>query len=175
MIITVALVGYETVTIFQSDFNITQSFWFDRFRLFGLGISKPGTLCASQTLFPGDRFTTNYSFFEWSLMTVNEGRDGNLIYNGSTLQSCDVTTVYMDGHLQDLTTDLALLIACDDIHGIKILAKTLFSTTILTGKYSPPLLGATPKSIGHSDNSTINNSTFISKLLVESYVQSGLT
>jgi len=28
----VALTGCETVSIFMSDFNITQSFWFDRFR-----------------------------------------------------------------------------------------------------------------------------------------------
>ncbi len=159
------------MTIFQSDFNLTQSFWFDRFRR--LGISKPGALCASQTLSPGDRFTTNYSFFEWSLVTVNEGRGGNLIYNGSTLQSCDVTTVYMDSHLQDLTTDLAVLIACNDIHGIKILAKTLFSVTKLSGKYSPPLLGVTPESVGHNDNSTINNATFINNVLVVFYIQFG--
>jgi len=111
--------------------------------------------------------TASQPLFEWSLLTVDDGHRRDLIYNGSTLQSCDVITIYIDGHLEDLTTDYAAVIACDNVHGVKILAKTSFSMTLLSGKYLPPLLGAIPADVGQSVNiSKINHSTFINNMLV---------
>ena len=81
-------------------------------------------------------------------------------------------TEYLDAHLQELTSDYAVVIACDDVHGVKILAKTSFSITLLSGKYLPPLLGAIPEDVGHSVNILkINHSTFINNMLVVFYVQ----
>jgi hypothetical protein len=141
----VALVGYETVTVFQPDFNATQSFWYHRF---GLGISAPGTLCDPRDFNSGDTFTTNYSLFEWNLVTVANDSSRSLVYRGSTLETCDVIALYMDAHLQPRSADLTAVITCDDVDGFHLLATTSFSVGLLSGKYSPPLLGTTPERFG---------------------------
>jgi hypothetical protein len=62
--------------------------------------------------------------------------------------------------MQMRSADLTTLITCDDLNGFTLLAKTLFSVTLLSGKYSPPLLGATPEifglraNMGRNDRST---------------------
>ena len=152
------------------NFNITQSFWFDRFRPGGLGLSKPGTLCDPQTLNPSDRFTTNYSLFEWDLVTVfgphASNKSTSLVYKGSTLQSCDVCAQYMAAHIQEHSADLTTLISCDDIDGFRILAKTSLSLTLLNGlKYAPPLLGAIPDHVRYmmaeGSRSTLLNTVLV--------------
>jgi hypothetical protein len=161
------------VTVLQPDFNISQSFWFDRFRPGELGLSKPGTLCDPPTLDSGHSFTTNYSLFEWDLVTVI-GRSGvppsqnSLVYKGSTLRSCDVCSQYMDAHLQDQWADLTTLIYCDDIDGFRVLAKTSFTVTLLSGQYSPPLLGAIPEHIqnGIGNPGSSSMSTTVNNMLV---------
>ena len=70
---TVALTGYETVTTFASDFNVSQSFWYDPF-LPGGG-AAPGTLCDPHVFNVGDSFVTNYTFYEWELVTVTSNND----------------------------------------------------------------------------------------------------
>ena len=149
----VALTGYETVSIFKPDFNITQSFWSNRFRPSVFLGSKRGRpeLCRPHDFSVGDSFTTNYSLFQWSLVAVTQLTDNtstSLVYKGSTLETCDVRALYMDAQLQTRSADLATLITCDNVNGFELLAKTSFSVGLLSGKYSPPLLGAIPNTPG---------------------------
>ena len=80
---TAALTGYEyeTITVFQSDFNATpgQTSWFDQ--LLPFHEPKPGALCAGHVFNIEDPFTTNYSFFNWnvdSIIRPNAGQSGML-------------------------------------------------------------------------------------------------
>ena len=84
---TAALTGYEyeTITVFQSDFNATpgQTSWFDQ--LLPFHEPKPGALCACHVFNIGDPFTTNYSFFNWnvdSIIRPNAGQSGMLSSGG---------------------------------------------------------------------------------------------
>jgi hypothetical protein len=146
--VTAALVGYETVTVFKSDFNALPSFWYDHFTPPGLR-STPGSLCDPHGFNVGNSFTTNYSLFQWDLLAVTDltpsDNTGNLVYRGSTLETCDIAALFVDAGIPGRTADLAAIISCDNVGGSKILAKTSFSVTVLTGKYSPPLLGSTPE------------------------------
>jgi hypothetical protein len=143
--ITAALVEYETITVFRPDFNASQSFWFHRL---GIGIQAPGTLCDPRGFNVGDSFTTNYSLFNWNLVTIANDSSRSLVYKGTTLESCDITGVYMDAHMQTRSADLTAVITCDDVDGTEFIATTSFSVTLLSGKYSPPLLGAAPERFG---------------------------
>ena len=136
-----ALTGYETVTVFQSDFNATQPpFWFDRFLRFHE--PKPGTLCAGHVFNIGDPFKTNYSFFNWnvdSIIRPNAAQSG-MLYTGAPLTFCDVTTVYMDGSLLTWSMDFSVVSSCVDSNLLNVTTRTSFSMGILPGRYSP-LLG----------------------------------
>jgi hypothetical protein len=81
----VALTGYETVTVFQSDFNATQSFWYDKYMPYRVPI--PGTLCDPHVINVEDPFTTNYTFFEWAIESITGANAGNsgISYKGATL------------------------------------------------------------------------------------------
>ncbi|KIK10082.1 hypothetical protein K443DRAFT_78 [Laccaria amethystina LaAM-08-1] len=83
--INVALTGYETVTVFQSDFNATQSFWYDKYMPYRVPI--PGTLCDPHVINVEDPFTTNYTFFEWAIESITGANAGNsgISYKGATL------------------------------------------------------------------------------------------
>ena len=150
--VLVALTGYETVSVFMPDFNVSQSFWFDRFGAGVLHKSKR-KLCNPYDFSIGNSFTTNYSLFEWDLVAVTQLTDNSsasLVYKGSTLETCDGVALYMDAHLQERSTDVTGLIACDNVDGFELIAKTSFSMGLLTssGKYLPPLLGVIPNTPG---------------------------
>jgi len=139
-ILNVTLTGYETVTSFNPDYNITQSFWYHSF-LPGGG-DTPGKLCDPRVFNVGDSFTTNYSLFQWNVVAVSgaDDRSSSLVYKGSTLESCDVTALYINGDVRTRTTDTVAVITCQDLDGFSLMAQTSFSMTKLAGKYSP-LLG----------------------------------
>ncbi|KAF8059840.1 hypothetical protein FPV67DRAFT_340304 [Lyophyllum atratum] len=157
-VLNAILVGYESVTVFRDNFNVSQSFWYDRLLPGGYGRSEPGTLCDPHGFNVGDTFTTNYSLFKWELVTVgystNNSHVGSFAYNGSTLETCDAIAIYMDAQMQSRSADLAVAISCKDVGGFNILATTSFSVTLLKGKYSPPLLGANPEKLGSNDTGT---------------------
>ena len=134
------LTGYETVTTFKSDFNVVQSFWYDVF-LPGGG-SKPGTLCEPHVLNIGDSFTTNYSLFEWKLVTASSDNQpsSSLVYKGWTLHNCDIVRVFFNGDLRTLTVDAGVTIVCTDSKGFLLMAETSFSMTELPGKTGSMLL-----------------------------------
>ena len=136
---SVPLTGYETVTIFQSDFNATTSHWYDRFMPFL--IPKPGSTCDPYLFNAGDAFTDNYSFFQWQVDSVIQptAGDSSIAYKGTPLTSCDVTSVYIDGNLLLWNVDFTVIMTCTD-SSLNITAKTDFSMSQLPGRYSP-LLG----------------------------------
>ena len=148
---TAALTGYETVTVFESDFNATQTpFWFDR--IFPFHEPKPGTLCAGHVFNVGDPLTTNYSFFQWSIDSIilpNAGQSG-VLYTGAPLIFCDVTTVYMDGSLLSWSMDFSVISSCVDSNLFNVTARTSFSMGLLPGRYSP-LLGVRLTKNGSED------------------------
>ena len=145
-----ALTGYETVTVFESDFNATQTFWFDKFLSFHE--PKPGTLCDGHVYNVGDPLTTNYSFFQWNIDSIirpNAGQSG-ILYSGAPLTFCDVTTVYMDGSLLSWSIDFTVISSCVDSNLFNVTARTSFSMGLLPGRYSP-LLGVRLTKNGRED------------------------
>jgi hypothetical protein len=165
---TVALTGYEIISTFKSDFNFSQSFWFDHFRPGRR--SRAGTLCDPYAINIGNTFTTNYSLFEWELVSVTQAATTsgtrpnsdlhNLAYSGATLETCDIIAIYVDADLPLRNTDLTVLITCSDVGGYTLMAKTSFSNTLLSGRYAPPLLGATPE-ILKTTNATGGQTSFV--------------
>ena len=158
---TAALTGYETVTVFESDFNATQTFWFDKFLSFHE--PKPGTLCDGHIFNVGDPLTTNYTFFQWTIDSIirpNAGQSG-ILYSGAPLTFCDVTTVYIDGNLLSWSMDFTVISSCIDSNLFNVTARTSFSMGLLPGRYSP-LLGVRLTKNGSEDiGGTILNGLFV--------------
>ncbi|KAJ6554666.1 hypothetical protein B0H19DRAFT_1072027 [Mycena capillaripes] len=142
-IINAALAGYETVTGFDSDFNVTQSHWFNRF-LPSAAISKPGTLCDPRLLGLGDTITTNYSMFQYTIASVNTANagDSSFIYQGWILDNCDITSLYVNGDTNTFMMDYTALVTCradaaQRLQGIdfEITVRADFTESTLSGKY----------------------------------------
>jgi hypothetical protein len=158
---TAALTGYETITVFQSDFYATQTFWFDHFLPFHE--RKPGTICDSHVFNVGDPLTTNYSFFQWnidSILQPTAGQSG-ILYSGAPLTFCDVTTIFMDGTLSSWSMDFTVISSCLDSNLFNVTVRASFSMGLLPGRYSP-LLGVRLLNNGSEDvRGSILNSLFV--------------
>ncbi|KAJ7205472.1 hypothetical protein GGX14DRAFT_500612 [Mycena pura] len=146
-VINTALAGYETVTGFDSDFNVTQHLWYDAF-LPSVAKTKPGTLCDARLLGLGDTITTNYTMFQYTISaidTANAG-DSGFSYQGWTLENCDITSLYVNGNAQTFIIDYTALITCKaDANQIlsgndfSISARTDWSESLLAGSSGSPL------------------------------------
>ena len=138
----VSLTGYETVVTFQDSFNATDSHWF--YRLMPFRRPKPGTLCDPHVFRIGDTFTTNYSYFQWTVDTITIPNAGSsaVSYKGTPLDTCDLAGVYLNGDLGSWTLDYTIVIACQQGKDFAITAKTSFSVSWLPGHYSE-ILGLT--------------------------------
>jgi len=150
-VVNTALTGYETVTVFESDFNVTQSHWFNNGFL-SFHQPKPGTLCDTHVFNVGDPLTTNYSFFQWSMDSIiqpNAGQSG-ISYGGTPLTFCDVTSVYLDGNILSWSMDFTVISSCVDANLFNVTARASFSMGLLPGRYSP-LLGLRVASDGTQD------------------------
>jgi hypothetical protein len=136
----VALTGYETIPVFLSDFNATQSHWFNRF--LPTHAPEPGTLCDPHVFNLGDAFTTNYRLFEWKIESIRKANagDSGVSYTGSTLEDCDVSALYVTGDIVTFTVDYTVIVTCKSKLGFELDARTDFSISNMPGKYSP-LLG----------------------------------
>jgi len=134
--LTVRLAGYETITMLDEDFNITQFFWLDRIVPYTL--ARPGTLCQPLVLMLGDSFVTNSSMFLWDLELVAKANDSSssLVYKGSTLQGCDVIALYLNGNMNPPTLDVVAVISCKDLDGFDVIAKTAFPVSVMPGTYT---------------------------------------
>ncbi|KAF8896200.1 hypothetical protein BD779DRAFT_1608509 [Infundibulicybe gibba] len=130
--LNVALTGYQTKTVFEDNFNVTQTHWYD----------KPGTLCDSHVFNVGDSLTTNYTIFQWSIETVNKpnAASSGVSYRGSTLQDCDLSNLYIDGDMRTRTIKLTAVAKCEVKGEFEVNAKTTFAVSALAGVHSP-LLG----------------------------------
>ncbi|KAF7332410.1 hypothetical protein MKEN_00122800 [Mycena kentingensis (nom. inval.)] len=144
VIVNVALIGYETVSVFDGDFNKTQNFWYDRFlptfaRSEG---STPGNLCTERLLRLGDTVTTNYALFQYSIASidranVNGGDETGLSYKGWTLDECDVTALYVNVVGQTLSADFTALVACNSSReGVNFTMRADWTQSSLVGKYT---------------------------------------
>ncbi|KAJ6571574.1 hypothetical protein B0H19DRAFT_662763 [Mycena capillaripes] len=131
--------GYETITVFQSNYNVTQSHWYHQY--IPSLMPKPGTLCDSRVFNLGDTFTTNYTLFQYSIASVisaNAG-DSGISYTGWTLEDCDITSLYVHGDVSTYTIDYTAVLECrNDAYDFS--ARTDFSLSSLAGKYNQ-LLG----------------------------------
>ncbi|KAJ6628621.1 hypothetical protein B0H10DRAFT_1904954 [Mycena sp. CBHHK59/15] len=148
-VINSALAGYDTVTGFASDFNVTQSHWFDRF-LPPAAKAKPGTLCAPRLLGLGDTITTNYTLFQYSIASIDTANagDSGFSYQAWTLDNCDITSLYVNGDLNSFIIEYTAVVSCRaDAYQIlqgnnfEITARADWYESLLAGKY-PSLLGA---------------------------------
>ncbi|KAF8150752.1 hypothetical protein B0H34DRAFT_151036 [Crassisporium funariophilum] len=139
-VLNVALVGYETITVFQSDFNVTQSFWYDTFMPYRK--PEPGTLCDTRVFNIGDAFATTYSVFEWKVQSIERPNAGisGVAYNGTTLTDCDVSAVYITGDLRTWSIDVSAVVSCKSNGKFDISATTSFTLSSLPGTQAP-LLG----------------------------------
>ena len=161
---TAALTGYETITVFQSDFinDAAQTSSFDRLSPF----HKPRLLCSGHVFNVGDPFTTNYSFFQWnvdSIIRPNAGQSG-VLYSGAPLSFCDVTTVYMDGSLLTWSMDFTVISSCVNSDLFNVTARTSFTMGLLPGRYAP-LQGVRLRNNGSEDvQGVILNGLFVSYL-----------
>ncbi|KAJ7880008.1 hypothetical protein B0H14DRAFT_3434745 [Mycena olivaceomarginata] len=156
-----ALAGYETVTAFDSDFNVTQTHWFDRFT--PSLVHKSGTLCDPRVLALGETFNTNYTLFQYSIASIdvpNTG-DSGLSYKGWTLDNCDITSLYVNADDRTVNMDLTAIVTCRadgtqvlQGNNYEITARTDWSESTLSGKYNS-LLGA-QKAVKKSQAGTFN-------------------
>ena len=132
-----ALVGYETTTIFSGDFNITQSFWYDT--LMPYQKPKPGELCDSHVFNVGDTFTTNYAIFAWSIQSIEKANAGTsgVSYNGTHLTDCDVTRMFINGDLRRWAIDFSVVISCKGAGVFDVSSSTSFTMSSLPGILVP--------------------------------------
>lgn len=139
-VLNVALVGYETITIFSADFNTTQSFWYDTFMPYRK--PAPGAICDSHVFNVGDTFTTNYTIFAWSIQSIEKANAGasGVSYNGTQLTNCDVTWIYVSGDLRTWSIDFSVVMSCKDAGMFDVSASTSFTISSLPGILAP-LLG----------------------------------
>ncbi|KAJ7079266.1 hypothetical protein B0H15DRAFT_954121 [Mycena belliarum] len=146
-VINAALVGYETVTGFHSNFNVTQTLWFNRF--LPMQASKAGKLCDPRLLSLGDTVTTNYTLFQYTLASIEKPNagDSSLSYKGWTLENCDITSLYVTGNADTFIIDSTVTVSCRagstqiaQGNNYEVTLRTDWPESTLAGKYGT-LLG----------------------------------
>ncbi|KAJ7785169.1 hypothetical protein DFH07DRAFT_873058 [Mycena maculata] len=112
-VINVALAGYDIVPGFDSNFNVTQSHWYDRF-LPSVALTKPGSLCDPRLLGLGDTITTNNTLFQYTIAAIDipNAGDSGFSYQGWTLDNCDITSLYVNGNAQTFVIDFTAVVFC---------------------------------------------------------------
>ncbi|KAJ7431058.1 hypothetical protein B0H11DRAFT_2132556 [Mycena galericulata] len=147
-VINVALEGYDTIPSFNSNFNVTDNHWYDRF-IPSVALAKPGTLCDPLLLGLGDTVTTNNTLFQYtiaSIDTANAG-DSGVSYKGWTLDNCDITAIYVNGNVATFMVDFTAVVSCaaDAVQvaqgtNYEITIRADWSESLLPGQYGQ-LLG----------------------------------
>ncbi|KAF6758566.1 hypothetical protein DFP72DRAFT_844947 [Ephemerocybe angulata] len=90
------------ISVFRSDFNSTEEYWFDALTPSFAARSKPGKQCDPHVFDVRDSLVTNSSLFDWkvdAVLKANAGESG-FSYKGDTLDNCDVNQITL---LVDLT------------------------------------------------------------------------
>ncbi|KAF8986800.1 hypothetical protein BDQ17DRAFT_1365727 [Cyathus striatus] len=99
---------------------------------------KPETLCDSHIFNVGDVLTTNYSVFQWTVEGISKGNVGNsaMAYNGTTLEYCDISALFLNGDLRTWTMDLTPVVTCrSPTRDLEVNLKSTLSITYLQGKH----------------------------------------
>ena len=138
------------MTLFKDDYNVAETHWFYSFMPFR---RHSGPLCDAYLFKLGDSFTTNYTFFAWSIESIikpNAGKSG-LFYTGTPLTSCDVSSIYVNGDLHTWNIDFTVVISCRTDNKFPITARTSFSKGFLPGLYQPLLATVRLDSQGLAD------------------------
>ncbi|KAF9485189.1 hypothetical protein BDN70DRAFT_679073 [Pholiota conissans] len=180
-LVNVPLTGYETITVFQDNYNATKWLWYYRFMPFR--IPKPGSTCEPYVLNLSDSFTSNYSYFEWKVDSIVKptAGDSSVSYTGLPLTSCDILLIFIDGNLLSWNIDFTVVVACEE-SSFKVSAKTSFSINMLPGRYTPLLGMLRLYSNGTADQrgAILNNmlqtaSTDLGNRVYNAYVTSNFT
>lgn len=153
IVVNVALTGYETVTVFRSDYRTRETHWYDNFRT-----KEPAPLCDTHIFNVGDTLTTNYTLFAWTLgsITIPNAGDSGYASNGTTLTDCDISSLFITGDLKSWTVSFVVLISCSKHQEFDITASTRFSISSLPGEYSPLLgMARSLEAGGQGDNRAI--------------------
>ena len=132
------LVAFETITRLEDDFNFTQSFWLDR--MIPKALLHGQNLCQPFVLKMGDSFVTSSSIFLWNLELVSNtnhnSSESSLVYRGSTLQDCDIITIYLTGTINPPTMDIVAVVFCKNLDGFDVMMKTAFPVSVMPGTYT---------------------------------------
>ncbi|KAF7324099.1 hypothetical protein MKEN_00632300 [Mycena kentingensis (nom. inval.)] len=153
--VNVALAGYETITVFKSDYNVTQEFWYHNY-LPSLR-AKPGTLCDTHIFNLGDSFTTNYTLFPYTIVSVSRGNAGDVgvSYKGAALDNCDVVSIYLTGNFGTFSLDYTAIVLCRGAD-YEFTSRVDFSMSSLVGRYNT-LMGAA-RAVDARKQGTFNDS-----------------
>ena len=128
----VALTGYQTIPTLTKNFSEVPKHWYDRLTQ----KPKPGSLCTSQNFATGDTLRTNYSIFNWVILSPNNTNHevSYIPYKGVNLDSCDVTTVEIDANSQSATFSLAAVVRCNSTD-LPLLMRTSWTPWGATSDY----------------------------------------
>ncbi|KAF5342438.1 hypothetical protein D9611_001508 [Ephemerocybe angulata] len=140
-ILNVALVGYDPITVFRSDFNSIESYWFDPLTPSFARRSQPGKQCEAHLFNVGDSLITNSSLFDWSVDAIfraNAG-DAGYSYKGDTMDNCDVIQVSVFGDLKTWTVEGEIFIYCNSTNvdtgdSIELAAVAKFGVSALAAR-----------------------------------------
>ncbi|KDQ10673.1 hypothetical protein BOTBODRAFT_487489 [Botryobasidium botryosum FD-172 SS1] len=121
IVLNTALTAYDTVITKTSDFNATQSHWYNRFS----GPEKPGTLCDSYNFTVGETFSTTNLLFEYTVLSVGANQT-TLPYSGTGLDSCDILNISIDADSLAYTGTAVAYFACKS-PDFPLIAKTTFT------------------------------------------------
>ncbi|KAG8988020.1 hypothetical protein FRB93_004303 [Tulasnella sp. JGI-2019a] len=136
--INFALTGYETLSVFQSDFSKVPDLWFWRFG------NKPESVCDPRTLNAGDTFITNRGLLTWTIDTIFEeppldlyGNETELSpvlprmrYSGHSLDNCDIMNLAVSVNSQALYATFNANVICNDAD-FPVLMRTSYFTDFL--------------------------------------------
>ncbi|KAG8983826.1 hypothetical protein FRB94_013033 [Tulasnella sp. JGI-2019a] len=141
-----ALTGYETVSVFQSDFNELPDLWFWRIG----GKPLPGSLCEPRILSVGDTVFTNNTLFPWTIETIFEAPPIGIVgiphndttipsmrYSGHNLDNCDVIFMAVTQTPQPPTGTLNIAVACNDTD-LPIMMSTTYTEAFVHGQTVAP-------------------------------------
>ncbi|KAF9527684.1 hypothetical protein CPB83DRAFT_907492 [Crepidotus variabilis] len=130
-ILNVALVGYETINVFQNNYNATQELWFHGFLPYGK--PKLGTLCDPYLLTIGDHFRVQGSELDWTISSIKaNGQNSGLAYTATSVSSAyDVTQIIVNARFEpgrftyhSPSEEILVILECNNLDGISLNAST---------------------------------------------------
>ncbi|KAF9527675.1 hypothetical protein CPB83DRAFT_836461 [Crepidotus variabilis] len=131
-ILNVALVGYDTITVFESDYDAIQDLWFHRFLPYGR--PKPGTLCDPYLLSIGDHFKVQGKEMDWTTLSITaKESNSKLAYTGTLVSSaCDVTRIAANISDYISPEDIYIILECWNLDGVYMNASAPLLSKIQT-------------------------------------------